>query len=174
VWDCQVDSQGKTCSLVCSSTYENAGGDSVSCGEEGWAPPPESLSCEEISCPPGYEKINHRCYSNSYDPQTKPWLAAVKTCEKDSAELVQFSTRAELESVSAIFSSGEVWTGANDWYEEAVWRWGFTNIPVKEEVWVNQEEDQLDLNCAFMLGGEMWQGECSAQRGVLCKKQLGG
>merc|ERR1711892_46938 len=105
--------------------------------------------------------------------QQQPWLDAVKTCEEDSAELVQFSSSKELESVSGMFSSGEIWTGANDWYEETVWRWGFTNIPVKAEVWMNQEEDRLDRNCAYLVDGVMWQGVCSHDRTVLCEKKLG-
>merc|ERR1712179_256972 len=172
-WECQVDGGEKVCELVCTPTYENSGGTAVTCEEEGWAPPPNSLSCKEISCPAGYEKINHRCYSDSYTPPHQTWLAALKTCQQDSAELVQFSSKQELDSVSDIFSSGEIWTGANDWYEEGVWRWGFTNIKVKEEVWVNQDSDRQDMNCAFLMEGEMGQGQCSLQKEVLCEKKLG-
>jgi len=161
------------CELVCSFNYENSGGAAVTCVEDGWSPSPTSLSCQEISCPAGYKKINHRCYSASYSPPHQTWVAALKTCQKDSAELVQFSSRQELDSVSDSFRSGEIWTAANDWNEESVWRWGFTNIKVREDVWVNQDSDRIDMNCAFLVEGEMEQGECSVQKGVLCEKKLG-
>ena len=45
-WKCKVDSEGKMCHLVCTPDYVNDGGSGVSCAEEGWTPPPESLSCQ--------------------------------------------------------------------------------------------------------------------------------
>ena len=45
-WECQVEGGEKVCELVCTPTYENSGGTAVTCAEEGWAPPPTSLSCE--------------------------------------------------------------------------------------------------------------------------------
>ena len=52
-------------------------------------------------------------------------------------------------------------------------RWGFTNIKVKEDVWVNQDSDRMDMNCAFLVEGKMKQGQCNLQKGVLCEKKLG-
>ena len=45
-WECSVEDGGKVCDLVCSSNYENSGGAAVICAEDGWSPPPTSLSCK--------------------------------------------------------------------------------------------------------------------------------
>jgi len=172
-WECQVDGEGKFCNLLCTPTYENIGGSRVVCDENGWVPSPDSLYCEEISCPTGYEKINHRCYTSPHQSKYQPWLSAMKTCEMNSATLVQFSSQEELHSVSYVFRSEEFWTFANDWEEESMWRWGFTDLAVSPGVWENQEEDSLAMNCAFFIDGNMWQGECKTERRFICEKSLG-
>ncbi|XP_056005158.1 coadhesin-like [Ostrea edulis] len=131
--------------------------------------------CEQTTalsaCDSTWSFRNGKCYKRFTSKVT--WSNALKTCQANSANLVNIEDSSENSYVHGLMGGDDIWMGGFDGPHEGSWAWSGGVFSWSYTNWDSSEPNNSgDEDCALMYAssGRWNDGKCSAALQFICKK----